>query len=290
MRIAHLSDLHYSYPTWCPLQFFSKRWLGNANLLISRQRTYIPDNLIFLPSLFRQLGIDYVVVCGDLSTTSLKSEFSLASTFIQTLLKEGIQVIVVPGNHDQYTKKAFRSQLFYEYFPSSLEGGINNFNLKEHGVAAKKLKNHWWAVALDTALATSLISSQGLFSPKIENNLEDLLSHLPQEDSVILINHFPFSQNGSKRKRLLRGDVLESMMHKFPKIKIYLHGHTHQQSIVDMRLEELPIILDSGSVADRKKGSWNLIDISQEKIEVQPYLWDGEWKSEKVLSFKTMGV
>lgn len=45
LRCAHLSDLHFSEPTWSPSQFFSKRWLGNLNLLLARKKVYTPDNL-----------------------------------------------------------------------------------------------------------------------------------------------------------------------------------------------------------------------------------------------------
>ncbi len=282
LRIAQISDLHFSRPTYGFSQFFSKQWIGNLNLLASRQKDYIPNNINLLPELFKDLNVQYVVVCGDVSTTSQRCEFALASHFIQHLAANDATPIVVPGNHDQYTKKAYKQKWFYDFFPSSFSSPIKKFNLKEHGVAAKFLGDKWWIVTLDTALATSLISSRGCFSPFIEFNLEELLSQIPAQDSVILVNHFPFFQNDSSRKILLRGAELQSVIRKFPKVKFYLHGHSHRHCIADLRVDGLPVILDSGSTAHRTHGTWNLIDIAPHESSVTAYEWQkNKWLPRK---------
>lgn len=282
LRIAQISDLHFSKMSFGFSQFLSKQWIGNFNLLFSRQKDYRPENLNLLPDLFKELNVQYVVICGDISTTSQRSEFALASHFIQHLAASDTTPIVVPGNHDHYTKKAYKQKWFYDFFPSQFSSPIKKFNLKSHGVAAKLLGEGWWVVALDTALATSLISSRGYFSPFIEFNLEELLSQIPDKDSVILVNHFPFFQNDSPRKILLRAAELQTVIRKSPKIKFYLHGHSHRHCIADLRVDGLPIILDSGSASHKKNGTWNLIDITPKEISITAYEWQkNKWHPHK---------
>ena len=285
LRIAQISDLHFSRLTYGLSQFFSKQWIGNLNLLFSRQKDYVPENLNLLPGLFKDLNVHYVIVCGDVSTTSQRSEFALASHFVQHLAASDASPIVVPGNHDHYTKKAYKQKWFYDFFPSHFSSPIKKFNLKDHGVAAKFLENGWWVVTLDTALATSLISSKGYFSPFIEFNLEELLSQIPDKDSVILVNHFPFFQNESPRKALIRGPELQALIRRSPKIKFYLHGHSHRHCIADLRADGLPVILDSGSTAHKDHGTWNLIEIAPKETSVTAYMWQkNKWQPHKQVS------
>lgn len=274
LKIAHISDLHFSNWDWNPAQFFSKRWLGNLNFLFGRRRIFSYERLAVLPTLFKEKGITHVLVTGDLSTTSSPAEFKKALEFIQRLQAEGLEVFCIPGNHDQYTRQAYQQQLFYDYFPSQWDG--STYNLKEHGMAAKKLSDTWWLVGLDTALATSWFFSSGYFSEKTERNLIEFLSKLPPGEQVLLFNHFPFFQHESFRKRLERGDALRKILERFPQVKIYCHGHTHRQCLADLRVSNLPIILDSGSTVHLDRGTWNQLDLSSENLSTEVYIWKEE--------------
>lgn len=274
LRIAHISDLHFAKPTFSLSQFFSKRWLGNLNLLLSRKQDYLPERLSSLPSLFAELKVDLVLISGDLSTTSLSDEFRLARNFICQIEEKHIPVIALPGNHDHYTKCAYKNRLFYQFFNSQFSHGkeeIFSFNLKDHKVAAKALPNNWWLVALDTALSTPLISSQGLFSPEAEENLQRLLSLIPSDHSVILANHFPLFPHESPRKTLKRSEPLQNIVRAFPNIKLYLHGHTHRHCLADLRANHYPIVMDCGSTSHRERGSWNLLTLTPKECEVIVY-------------------
>jgi 3',5'-cyclic AMP phosphodiesterase CpdA len=277
MRLAHISDLHFSKWDWNPRQFFSKRWLGNLNFLLGRRRTFSHERLALLPSFFKKQEITHVIVTGDLSTTSAPAEFEKAKKFIQSLRAEGLEVFCIPGNHDQYTRSSYQNQLFYDYFDASWDPS-SPYNLKDHGIAVKKLTENWWFAGLDTALATSWLFSSGLFSEKAERSLTQFLSSLPEGQQVILFNHFPFFQHETPRKRLERGEALKNLLQRFPAVKIYCHGHTHRQCLADLRPSGLPIILDSGSTAHRYHGSWHQLEISSGKLVTEIYTWqDGQW-------------
>jgi 3',5'-cyclic AMP phosphodiesterase CpdA len=271
-RCAHISDLHFSKPSWSLNQFFSKRWLGNANLMLSRKQVYTPEHLHSLIDTFTRLDVKHVFITGDVSTTSTEEEFELAQEFVSSLKDANLNVFVLPGNHDQYTRKAHRDQLFYQFFETQY-APITSFNLKKDGLTIAPLAPKWSIILLDTALATSLISSCGLFNTQLEEKLEAALKEIPSHHNLILANHFPFFHNDSPRKMLKRGSHLRAILERNPQIRLYIHGHTHRHCIADLRSSNLPIVLDSGSTSHQKIGSWNLIDIASTGCTVQPYYW-----------------
>ncbi len=286
MKIAHLSDLHFSKISLHPSQFFSKRWIGNLNLLCSRKKNFADTQIFSLIPLFQELKIDYVLITGDLSTTSLEGEFERASQFIEALKEKGIKVLVLPGNHDHYTKKAYSEKVFYNYFPANFSPELLDIDLRKEGITLKSLQPGWWLVALDTALATSLISSRGCFSPQLEKHLHEVLARIPREDRVLLANHFPLFQSDGPRKALKRADALQKSLKGFPNIKFYLHGHTHRHSIADLRVQRLPIVLDSGSAAHRTQGYWNLLHIDEQRCLVDVFHHKEKWHPIKQLAFE----
>lgn len=258
MRIAHLSDLHFASWDWNISQLFCKRWLGNLNFLFGRRKQFDHKKLESLPQLLKSLDISIALITGDLSTTSAPAEFLRAKKFVESIEATGIEVLCIPGNHDHYTREAYKKRHFYDHFPSTWGSGC----LKENGVTLKKLCPGWWIIGLDTALATSWFYSTGYFSPQTEQALEQLLQTIPSEDQVLLANHFPFFQHESPRKQLMRGPALQKLLEKFPQVKIYCHGHTHRICKANLQPSGLPLILDPGSTSHRS-GGWYLIDLAK---------------------------
>lgn len=271
-RFAHISDLHFSQLFLGPGQFFSKRWIGNLNLLLNRKKQFDHEALYALIPLFQELKVDGVVLTGDLTTTSHQEEFNLAKKYIDALTAAGLKVFLIPGNHDHYTRKAYRTLEFYRHFGTvhRPEDPLSFFKLQEDKVCATHLGKEWWLLSLDCTLATPLLSSHGVFSEHVQKNLEHALSFVASDQKIIMINHFPFFDTDHK-KTLDRSDELRSILRRFPQIKLYLHGHTHRHIIADLRPSQLPLVIDSGSTAQKKQGSWNLIDITEDGCDISVY-------------------
>lgn len=281
---AHISDLHFAKLSLNPIQFFSKQWLGNANVLLTRKRAFDPDSLTTLFPLFAEKQVDSVFITGDLSSTSQPSEFAQARELVNSLKSENLRVFAIPGNHDHYTKRAYESRLFYDFFPARYDTACP-YSLKEEGVTLFYLGKEWWLCLLDTALATSLISSRGLFSEKTEAALEAALKSIPAGQNVIMLNHFSLFTNESTRKELVRKEALKNILSQFPQVKLFLHGHTHRHAIADLRASQLPIVLDSGSTAYKHAGTCNFIHIGKQgclveafKNTLHPTEGYGEWE------------
>lgn len=271
MKLAHLSDFHFTRLTFNPLRLFPKRIFGHLNWLFGRKDDFCHASLDLLPSLFRALEVDLVLFAGDFTSSSMPEEFALAKSWLDKL---SIPWIAVPGNHDCYTAQSKRKNLFFKVF-----------QMHEKKVDQQKISDHLWVVSLDTALPHLGNSAQGLFSIEIEKQLEETLKKIPSSDQIIILNHYPFFQQESPHRTLLRGEALEELLRRHLNITLYLHGHTHRHSIADLRSDLLPIVLDSGS-ASLKKGTWNLIDLSDKKAKVTPYhLQEGIWNHGLTLDF-----
>jgi 3',5'-cyclic AMP phosphodiesterase CpdA len=270
IRCAHLSDLHFFNLSLNPLQFFSKRGLGNLNFIALRKPKFYLPQLDTLIAQYVNLNVDCVIVSGDLSTTSFIKEFRQAEHLFDRFREAGMKVFTLPGNHDQYTKRSFKKQLFYDIFPSSFSPACA-YNLKDHKVTSVELGKGWSLILLDTAIATPWASSQGLFSVEAEKNLDALLSSMPAHQKVILANHFPLFEHEAERRVLQRASALRDVVRRHPMIKVYLHGHTHRQSLAALQGNGYPLILDSGSASQKHAGSWNLLDLSETGYAVKAF-------------------
>lgn len=273
MRIAQISDFHFTRLTWNPLRLFSKRILGHFNWLFSRTHAFSEDILIDLPSLFEELKIDYVILGGDFTTTALEEEFKVAQKFVQ---KFSMPHFAIPGNHDVYTYASDRKKTFYRFFASKGEK-LEGFSLAKDQVEACRLSSSYWIILLDVCRATNLYSSRGLFSENLEKKFEDVLSKIPSEDSIIVCCHYPFFGHDVYRRTLKRGEVLRKILEKHPRIRLFLHGHTHRHAIANLQPSHLPVVLDSGSCAQKERASWNLIDLKEKGCTITGYRYKDEW-------------
>ena len=286
IRIAHLSDFHLTELTINPLRLLSKRLIGTLNWLFTRRNTFSKKQVTNLAPLLRSLDLDLILLGGDFTTTSLDSEFRQAKTFTDSLT---VPWLAIPGNHDAYTQKAYRQKVFYRYFtndrPITHKTGF--FKLSQHGVEAHRLgETTWWVVALDTARATWTNSARGLFSEATEKNLREILTLIPADHQIIALNHYPFFQNDLERRNLERGEFLKEIIVQDPRIKTYLHGHTHRHTIANLQPSGFPVVLDSGCCADRKKGSWNLLIIDDQGIQIDVYIpKNNDWTHSRTEKF-----
>ena len=279
MRIAQISDFHLTRLSWNPLRIFSKRLLGQLNWVFSRDHAFREDLLAPLPGLFKEIQVDMVLLGGDFTSTALKKEFEAAASFVEKLGKT--PWIAIAGNHDVYTYRSFRRKDFYRFFPNtqvSSQQAIGSFTLAEHQIEARQLDKQYWLISLDVCRATNLYSSRGLFSQELEERMLQILSLIPANDSILVFCHYPFFQNDAHRRNLKGGENLEKILKLDPRIKAFLHGHTHRHAIADLQPSQLPLILSSGSCTQLDRAYWNLIDLTPSGCEVSTYHWDQDWK------------
>ncbi len=277
MRLAQISDLHITEITLNPFRLFSKRFLGLLNWIFFRKGVFSRDPINALPAFLKSLSVDQILLGGDFTSTALPKELKLAQEFVSELPAPWI---AVPGNHDHYTYRSFRKRHYYNALSNKrgpVEHKADFFHLADHGVEAHRLKDNWWLIAIDTCRPTNLYSSRGLFPFELEARLTELLSLIPADARILVMSHYPFFQNDVHRHSLSRGEALEALLRKEPRVKVYLQGHTHRHTIADLQPSGLPIVLDGGSCADRNKGTFNLLTLEKSHLRVDIYEWKNGW-------------
>lgn len=275
MKLAQISDFHWTRAPLNPLGFCSKRLIGVANWLVNRKGIFSEKALEVLPETLQEMQVDRVLLGGDFTSTALAREFAAARKFVERLKAPWI---AIPGNHDCYTVMSFLMKRFYRSFRNPKPHG--GFQLEREGVEAHHLKDGWWLVAIDTARPS--LMSRGHFSKKLEGHLRRLLAQLPPKDSILVFNHYPFFQNDLPSRSLVRSDALETLVREDKRIRAYLHGHTHRHIIADLQSAGYPIVLDGGCAAFTERGSWNLLDLDECGMTVDVVRWDGKrWSVER---------
>lgn len=124
MRLLHMTDVHFYRPPGVA-QAVGKRTLGLVNLHAMGRVNYfdadgvvplaIADALEHAPDLF--------VMTGDMTAMSSHAEFVAARAAFAPLL-ESMPSVVVPGNHDIYTRGAKRDARMERYFGPFMGGGV----------------------------------------------------------------------------------------------------------------------------------------------------------------------
>lgn len=275
MRIAQISDFHFTRLTWNPLRLFSKRILGHFNWLVSRTHSFSEDLLKDLPNLFETLQVDKILLGGDFTTTALEEEFKAAKQFVEQF---SIPWLAIPGNHDVYTYRSERKKVFYQFFQHAKEDKKKSFDLAQDHIELHKLDDTYWLISLDVCRATNLYSSRGFFSEKIEKTMKQALTLIPPEGLIIVWSHYPFFQNDAHRRVLKGGEKLKKILAQDARIRLFLHGHTHRHTIANLLASRLPVVADSGSCAQKDRASWNLIDLNAEGCKISAYRYQEGWK------------
>lgn len=286
LKIAHISDLHFSAFALDPIQLFSKQWIGSLNLLLNRGRIYKNEQVHTLSKVFEREQVSHVLIAGDLTTIASVREFDLAKDFIDSLKGQQHEVFAIPGNHDSYTKKAFSKKLFYKKLGERCDLKLG-FSLEEDFVSGIELSPHFWLVQIDSTHPCPFYDSTGLYTKTHDDNLRALLSKIPTDDHIMIMNHFPIFNVDSPRRRLIGADLLRKTLSLYSNVQLYLHGHTHRHCIADLRGNHLPIVLDSGSAAHNHKGTWNMLEIYPSGCIIHRYILDKDvdWVRESSSSF-----
>lgn len=283
IKIAHISDLHFSKILWDIKQFFSKRWIGNLNVIFNRRKIHLNYKPYEIIPFLKNKNYTHVLISGDVSTTSHKKEFDMAKAYIKQLEELGLKVYLIPGNHDCYLKRVERKKLFYKHFKDYFPGNISS--IKQSKIEKVSLDEGLWLVLLDTTKPCPIHLSQGFYTLEHDKLLQKTLASIPKKDSIILMNHFPLFQYESKRRSMLGAELLQKTLKKFPNVVLYLHGHTHKNTVANLRSSGFPIILDSGSLSHNTRSFFNSITIADKQVIIQSL----KYKSKNLwIPFKTI--
>lgn len=280
IRIAHFSDVHFAFPHFSWKQFFSKQFLGNLHFFLRRKSQLSQKGIDSLPSLLSDLAVSHVIFTGDISTSSRHEEFERGTRWMEQFIQKGMQIYPLPGNHDCYTLSAERERRFIRHFGSflpPLKVGGREYSLEKNRIAVREIEPGLWFVGLDTTLATAPLCSFGRFFSEVEQPLTFLLEQLKGE-TILLANHYPILHRAFFLRKMQREQSLINLLQKFPQVKLYLHGHTHQMRILDGEALSLPLIADSGSCSAEKHATFFLFEMEKREkrydLQIYRYMYE----------------
>ena len=245
VRIAHVTDIHWTLrPRVRTLA--SKRLLQQANQIVGRRaKHFCTDVQNHLIEHLVELAPDALFVTGDLTTTALEEEFILAKAALQPLL-ESTPTLVIPGNHDVYTRGSVREQRMQKHFSPWM--GLDG----PHAPVARLDVGDVTLLGLDPTRPHPILSS-GVVPIAQLDKLVEVLDTLGDR-AVVLGLHYPIldrhgeiydGMNHGLRNAATLRQRLASASHLPVAI---LHGHEHHGFTVDLDLSGRSVpIFNSGS-------------------------------------------
>ncbi|MEX0777483.1 MAG: metallophosphoesterase [Phycisphaeraceae bacterium] len=221
MRLALVGDIHFFQLLPRPLDLLGKRLLGTLHLWTTRRRKFHQDLLEPIITKVASIQADLVLFSGDLTTTSLDSEFKRALAIIRPL-ERTTALLIVPGNHDRYTWRSARIRRVEEQLLGLMPGHFPHF---------QKISDGWHLLALDSA-RPRWITAVGRIGLEQLEAARRHLDTLTQDDGLIVLCHYPLSLPTQVRPRpghdLEDQAALRELLTQCKARTFYLHGHVHR--------------------------------------------------------------
>jgi 3',5'-cyclic AMP phosphodiesterase CpdA len=282
MRIAHLSDLHFT-------TFFS-----NNNLpQIEQALRYAIEK-----------QADHIAITGDLTDNADPRDFSILRKLFEKLnLLDCNKLSLVIGNHDIFggvqtaedifnfpdkcSKVDYRQKVneFYNFFPELFDGSIN-YNPSEVFPFVKKLGNYL-LIGLNSIAEYSMVSnpfaSNGMIELSQINTLSETLDQYKDEKyrKIVLVHHHfnkmevtenstgGFWQNIEKQTMKLRKKKRLLKIFNHYGVELVLHGHYHVSK--EYMRKGITFSNAGASLKGPEKGEMyiNIIDIRKKDINIE---------------------
>jgi 3',5'-cyclic AMP phosphodiesterase CpdA len=274
LRIAHLTDLHVQRAPRAS-ELFSKRLLGAVNLyVLGRRGHFSQDVQAGLVASVRAVAPDVIACTGDLTALATAAEFDAARALLGPLFGAH-PTVLVPGNHDTYTRGSWRAQALAAHFAPWVGEGPWPRVRAIGGVAF---------IALDVCRAHPLSSGR---CPEAQlARLDALLGggDLPGGAALVLL-HYPLRDRhgrpyGPFTRNLSNAAALEAVLLRHrARVTAVLHGHEHHGYRTN--LGGIPLLNPgAGGYADLRargrRAHWCLYTVERGALTaVERFAWDG---------------
>jgi 3',5'-cyclic AMP phosphodiesterase CpdA len=182
VRIAHATDIHWFAPPFARMS--GKRIFGTLNLYVAgRRKDFDPRVQADLVRHLRETPADVVLITGDLTAQALPEEFARAREDLDPLIRER-PTLVLPGNHDVYTRGATREHRFHGVF-GDVAGRPDQTGLIRKRVAGVEI------VGLDPNRPLLLRSSGRIPEDQLAALAALLADPAERDVPVVLAVHYP---------------------------------------------------------------------------------------------------
>jgi 3',5'-cyclic AMP phosphodiesterase CpdA len=230
-RLAHLTDLHFrGTPSLRELTLKRVFGLINQHALGRKNEFHVEVQLAAIAAV-RALRPDALCVSGDLTAMALESEFRAARDALLPLLVERPS-LVIPGNHDAYTRAAVESGLLQRHFGDFMRG-----NCAQQGSQLPILSVGPLDLIGMNPCRPILLESTGLFPGEQLSQLSALLSpssSLSPDSAVVIATHYPVLDRSGAPYHVMHpkhgvrnGQAFIDTVTGAAAGNMILHGHDH---------------------------------------------------------------
>jgi 3',5'-cyclic AMP phosphodiesterase CpdA len=274
MRYLHLSDVHVTadYGRHSLLRLGWRRWIALGELTFGgRARAFAraPETIRRILAEAPSLGVDHLILSGDLTAYALPAEFQGARDALGQWAEEPRRCTVIPGNHDRYTPGAHRTRRFEQSFGNLLVSDLPDSPVEEGFPFVRLLGEHDAVIGLQSARVPYFPGlSYGVVGRKQREALAGVLRR-PELDGravLVVVHHAPFGALG-RPDRFLHGLVdAPALLKLLPGDRFaVLHGHIHQRYHFPATTDR-PHIFGAGSSTEAGHEGYWLIETSGGRI------------------------
>ena len=259
MRLVHLTDPHLSTLDGEKLlSLRGKRWSGYLSWRKNRRNHFLPAVLNNLVDAVRAENADQILLTGDLVHIGLWSEITQAADWLTTLGSAG-KVMLVPGNHDIYSKGSAEAvlQTWSDYLFQPAHGSETEQLTGQFPVVRKLGKLS--LIGVSTGCVTPVFMATGKLGNEQLERLSELLQQAASEGQMValLIHHPPLPGMTIWRKALVDAAALEAVLKQYPPSLIF-YGHLHYNRDQQWGDTRIYCTAAASSVSD---ASYRVIDI-----------------------------
>lgn len=276
MRIAHLSDLHVMALEAIPLRrlLFGKRATGFANLKLKRALQHDAAVVDRVLEDVREQNPEHVVITGDVSNLAFDEEFEAARELLVSKLQmDDERITIVPGNHDAYTKDAYRAGSFERVFARWMtsDAGTQQYPIL-------RIRGEVAIVGLTSAVPRGAFVSSGEVGPRQLQELDRLIAstELRARMLLVLVHHPAAGMRGPSHvwiRGLRDAAPLLECVAKHPSALV-AHGHMHRRMFNEVATKNGTVRVTGVVSASMRssepgrRGGYHLLDTTGERWRI----------------------
>lgn len=275
-RFLHTSDIHLlDLSGVSPWRYLNKRVTGRFNLALKRRRSH--DGRLFeaMISMAPQLGVERLVVTGDLTNLALEPEFELVQ---RTLRAASVPTTVIPGNHDTYTRGSVRKRRFEAYLAEFMEGE----RLEGEAYPFVQRFDDVALIGVSTAIPSMPLHAVGRVGPNQLQRLGRILEMTRDEGRcrIVLVHHPVVDGVSGLRHDLVDRNAFAAVIAEHG-ADLVLHGHEHRIVATELPGPTGPVPVHgvpSGTSVSTKPGReacFSVYDAAPDHIRRELYIWNG---------------
>ena len=280
MRIAHITDIHVTVPPKIS-QLFGKRLLGTLNLYVFGRNSHFSQKTYdALDKALDEQKPDVLVVTGDLTSQATPQEFD-AALDLWTPIFNRQTTVVMPGNHDLYTRDSEKNDWMQDRFATWMGEGPWP---RVHRV------NDFLSIVAVQVCRPDILSSGKIKAADLKRLNEILEEEASQNRKALIAAHYPLrgrdgEPHGPRSRAIVNKEALEEVLTKHSdSITAFVHGHEHhgyRTEIPGSNGRHIPSF-DPGSSGyawlpnQNRTAHFNVYNVSRESIEVDRFTYRGD--------------